>query len=240
MPRAIVALLILATLSACSDDPTTPDPVDFTITGSVTDADGNPVPNALVLLDLPFTHTLKSALPATTVLQLTLPEPDHVRLDILSHCGTDTFSTLEMDLPAGLNRIPVESVDRVGRQLTDQVMRAIFTTSTGTDERPLSLQRNIGNDGGDYAQWNHAHIQDHVRIQAITNDDGWYTITDPCLGFGSVFPLIGENGLIIGEASIPWQVRAWAYHPDYPEGTPSSWQAINQDTGGTAFIVVGE
>ena len=67
MKRALACLIVIACVAGCSDDPTGPDAEPLVIAGAVTDADGNPVANALVVLDLAVESVDKAAMPPATV-----------------------------------------------------------------------------------------------------------------------------------------------------------------------------
>ena len=226
-----IVVVSLSLLLGCSDDPAEPDNQPFTISGTVTDADGNPVADALILLDLSYDRAEKTM----TSVSFALPEPDHVRFDVVSWCRDEIFMTTELDLPAGTHSVLIESIDASAKQLTEQPLWFILTASAGVLERSLVLFRNIEGEGGDYIQWDHTYVAGHVRIQATTDADGRYEIVDPCLGFGDEVAWSGENGEVV-EGSIALRVRAWAYHADHAESTPSDWVNIGQDSGCTANI----
>ncbi len=235
-----VALIIVAGLAGCSDDPTGPEATPFAITGTVTDADGNPVADAVVLLDLAVEPVGKAAgMPPTTVVNFFLPDAGPVQITMLSSCRADTFHHQELDLDGGAHTIPVTGTDADDRQLTDQDLWIAVATPDATIETRILLLRNAEGEDGDYGQWDHAYVRDHVRIQATTDAEGWYTI-DPCIGFGAVFTARNEMGVPIGEERIAWRVRAWAYHADHPDGTPSIWRDLDPDTGGFVSVIMGD
>lgn len=221
---AVVFPIPFLLVSGCSEDSAAPPIVPFVIVGTVTDTNGDPIVDALVLLDLSFESSTK----AFTSVNFDLPEAGHARVDFLNWCRDEVFSSKELDLPAGQHSTRIESVDAEARQLTDGAMWILVTTSAGVDERPICLLRNVEGEDGDYIQWDYSYLLDHVRIQAITDSNGRYEIVDPCLGFGEE---------VLGGA-FAWQVRAWAYHANYVEGAPSAWTNLDQESGGTANIVI--
>lgn len=220
-------------LAGCSDDPVDPKIETFTISGRVTDVNGSPVADSVILLDLAFEYSAK----AYTWVSFDLLEPDHVRIDLLNWCRDEVFTTREMDLPAGKHSISIESIDADEKHLTDQSMWILFSTSAGVEERPIVLLRNVEGEAGDYFQWDYAYVVDHVRVQAVTGSDGRYIVDDPCLGFGEKFATLNEDREI-AEGLLAWRVRAWAYHEGYTEGVPSEWTSLNPATGGSANIVM--
>ena len=239
---AIVPLVACLALAAgCGDDPTEPRPDPFVIAGAVTDASGDPVADAAILLDLDIVGPAKAAsMPPATVIRLSLPAAGTVTFTILDACRADTLEHRVLELEGGVHSLVWDGTDRDGRQLTDRSMWAIITTPDTTTEQRILLARNLGDQDGDYAQWDHAYVRDHVRIQAITDADGWYTITDPCVGFGSTYEAVDEEGNSLGEMRVAWRVRAWAYHADHPAGTPSAWRDLDPGTGGTVSVILDD
>ena len=232
-PALILLVVYLVCITGCSDDTTAPETAPVIITGMVTDADGSPVAGAAILLDLDLEVARKTTtIPPATVIQFNLPEADQVHLDVLSACGADIFASRDLDLSQGSYAIPIESTDDDGRQLTDQLLQVVLTTSDATFEFPVLLLQNAENDDGDYGQWDPAFVSDNVRIQATTDEGGRFTVIDPCVGFGTSFTVQDEEGNPTGETTIAWRVRVWAYHADYTAGAPSGWSDLDPGTGG--------
>jgi hypothetical protein len=214
-------------LAACDDDPVEPTSEPLTISGTVLDSNQEPVAEALILLDLEFHFAQRPA----SMIEFALAEPGQVVVEEVSWCRDEIFRTRELDLPSGTHFIEVGGEDAEGRQLTDQPLWIRLTTSAGVDERPLVLLRNSGESGGDYGQWDHAFVLDHVRIQARTDAEGKFEIVNPCLGFGEDLVVEVEDGPDIPQGRFAWRVRTWVYHPSYPGGTPGPWTEVDPTNG---------
>lgn len=221
---AVIVPIVFLLVSSCSDNPADPQADSFVINGIVTDSSGEPVADALILLDL----SVELSTNASRFVRFDLPEADHVRIDLLNWCRDEVYMSQEMDLQAGQYTIGIASIDADGKELTDGAMWILVTTSPGVDELRFFLSRNVEGQEGDYLQWDYPFVLEQVRAQAITDSNGRYEIVDPCLG-------LGEE---VAEGTIAWRVRAWAYHADFVEGAASTWADLDQNTGGTADIVI--
>ena len=241
-PVSLLTLVcVLALAAGCGDDPARP-PADsgFVIAGSVTDALGGPVAGAAILLDLAFDAVNKAAsMPPADVIRFSLAEAGAVSLTLLDACHEDTLRRWELDLDGGAHSVVWDGTDDDGRELTDRSLWAVLATADTTAERTLAVARNSGDEDGDFATWDHAHVSEHVRVQATTDADGWFRIVRPCLGFGTTFPTVDEEGAVTGETMIAWRVRAWAYHPDHLP-TCSTWRELDPETGGMVSVILGD
>jgi len=238
--RLIALLVILVVIAGCSDDPTGPEPTPFVISGTVTGADGNPVANAAIVLDLAYEAVEKAAMPPATTIRIAMPAAGSAAISVLSACRADTFHHHVHDFESGVYIIPIDGTDAEGRQLTDQTLLVVIVTEHATGETPMALARNVEGEDGDYGDWDHAYVTEHVRIQATNDADGWFTLTDPCVGFGTTFTATNESGEPVGEYELAYRVRAWAYHADHAAGAASIWRDLDPETGGTVSVIMDD
>ncbi len=233
MRKVFVFMLLSLFITSCSDDPVEVKPQHLTISGTVTDTAGNPLSDAVILLDLSYVEAAK----AFTRLEFELAGPGPVSIVMMNYCRTEVFFSETRNREAGIHSVLIESVDAQGRQLTDQALRIRLTTSALEEETLVWLGRNLEGEDGDYSDWDYDSVVDHVRIQATTDAAGHYSLSYPCLGFGAEIPGFngeGKSGLI---GTIPWRVRPWAYHSNYATPASGAWVELDPETGGTADVV---
>ncbi len=98
--RILLSMVILGLLlTACADQPTTP--VSDYLTGQVLDDRGQPVSDAVIMVEYELPPQIP-ALPPTAI-KFAIPKPGHVRLWLTTPCTGKVLRTLiDADLDAGL------------------------------------------------------------------------------------------------------------------------------------------
>ena len=218
----------LLAFSACNES-TGPVIHPNDIIGRVLDADGRPVANAVIALELEFVEL--PATPAdkpTLSVRFTMPATGLTQLWITSFCDEDTVRLLVNEaLPTGEYWIQWNGLDDVGHQVPDGVYWVHLVTPTENWSQPI-LMANLGYAGLPEGR--------EVAPQAASTPDGRFRLGQGCLPFEFEFPAIGEPYGTIGLA-ITRRVRVWALHDGYAP-TCSDWVTIDADDGASVVITL--
>lgn len=202
--RSLVGLgivLLLGTasfqLTACSDS-TSPRSEPGTISGTVTDAAGQPVGEVAVLVS--FRPTWIDLLPSKRA----AGAPDHpalataiYSLKVTDACG-DTVRTLfagespDPDSPM----ITWDGLDDAGQRVVEGLYFLVVAAEDTTLVQNFLLVHL-------YSDWDAATDGAHAR----TGADGRYTVDDACLGFGEIIAFTDEMGEVLEERAISRFIR---------------------------------
>ncbi len=231
--RTFACLFILSALAGCSDS-SEPRQETFEISGTLTDADGAPVAGAAVVLDHEFAETLPAAADKPrTVIGFTIPEPDTVRLTVTEFCGDEIlFDSGEFFSLAETIYLSWDATNLEGKQMPEGVYRARLERWNGepvTSE--LALARNVNGEDGDFGG-EAAHIRENWRLDAVTGEDGTFTLDRACWAFGKSFEHRDEEGTVVGSLTITDRVRLWFYPEGEDYGIAGPWAEIDPESGG--------
>ncbi len=232
----LVCLALILGLGACSDS-TTPK-ADFALTGTVTDADGESVADAAVLLDYDFLEVLAvTADKPFTRIRIDLPDPAHVRMEIKDACGAEVLHVFDDDVVGGEVAMMWNGTDLEGLQVPEGAYAAHITV----DDQPtfvhtMMLARNIGDEGGDFGQADDARVREFWRIDAVTDADGHFVLNRACWDFGRTDDHVDENGTPLGELVIAPRMRLWFYTEGALDGVAGPWLDVDPKRGAAVQI----
>ena len=240
MLRVIMLMLaaaLLGSLGACSDSsaPEQPSPA---VSGIVTDADGNPVANVAVVLDLDFVaHEPAAAEKPRTMIAFELPAPGRYEMRITDACDDEVFLTVRDSATAGEVRIIWDGVDEDGLLLVEGFYHAHFQADGHEPVRlDLALARNLEAEAGEFGLVDCATVRQTWRVAAWTDAQGRYRIERDCWEFGQETTAVDESGTVIGSMVVAPNVRVWAYPADGEHGAPGAWVEFDPVTGAEADV----
>lgn len=220
---ALIAVIIVSTLSACSESTKPPRDQPVMITGMVLDADGLPVAGASILIQHTWeTEPGSEAAKPQTRIEYVVTEPDTVDIWITSPCNGDTVSVVERQctLAAGVHAMNWQGLDREDRRVGDGLYRLNLVG------RSVDLHVDFL-----YIRTDWAALIDGGPVAAlsITDSMGAFAIDTTCLPFGFEF------GAPDGRSRVSRSVRLWAVMPGH--GVISSdWVVVDAEDGAEVVI----
>lgn len=205
---------------------------DADIRGRVIDAAGEPVPDAMVVLQLATDPPPDAAAqkPGTPI-QFSLPGATEVTAWIASFCDDDTLRLLARGvLPPGQHVLVWDGRDGVGRVLPDGVYRAHVVTEAAHVKQTLPVFH-LG-----YA----AFAPDAAPApQAVTDLRGRFRLGQACLPFGFAFEARDEFGQVVGTRVVTREVRVWAFSAERGLVAAGDWLTVDEDAGLDVVLVAG-
>lgn len=234
----MLAAVLLGGLAGCSDS-SEPDQPSPAVSGTVTDADGNPVADAAVLLDLDFViQPPASADKPATRIAFDLPESGRVELRITDSCDDEVYYTWSDSLAdAGHHTVTWDGTDGDGLQLVEGFFHAHLIFEGHEPKRTeLALSRNLGDETGEFASVACATVRQTWRVAAWTDAEGRYRIERDCWEFGQETAAVDETGTVSGSVVVAPNVRVWAYPADGEHGVPGAWVEFDPITGAQADV----
>jgi hypothetical protein len=226
----LIPLLILALLSACSDS-TKPDPTRDDIRGQVVDASGQPVADAVVVLQHeidqpPGGKTDK----IRTAIRFDLSEAGPVWMWLASYCDNDTVRLLVAgELPAGQHSVIWDGRDDEGRPLADGVYWVHLVTPEQTTRNDILLLH-LG-----YGDLDAGMVPAPL---AVTDAGGYFRLDQACLPFGHSFAGTDELGEPTGTATVTRRVRVWAFNADDGAAGGGAWVTVDADVGAAVTVTL--
>ncbi len=235
----LFAVVVVVALAACSDS-TKPAPAPPMVSGTVTDAAGDPVADAAIVLDLDIVvPTATFADKPRTMINFSLPEPTPYELTITDACDDEVYFT-QTDSSAGSVSVVWDGTDEDGLEVPEGVYRYhLSVPDHETASAEIILARNTDGAVGDFGLATCAVVRQEWRVAAWTDGNGRYTVARDCWDFGRSIDSTDETGTVIGSVTVASRVRAWAYPADRDYGSPSGWVGFDAIAGARADVQVG-
>lgn len=193
-------LTIIMLLSSCSNTET--EDKYFYLKGTVKDASGNPVENAIIQLGYDM-DTLKSR--PTTPISFFVNGNQHVKLWITRKSDNELVKTLlDTNLTSGVHSTNWDLKNQTGKYVRNGIyMYNLMTDSDGTVTSRVYLKDNI--DSQPYAE---------LDFYAKSNQKGQFQIDLSQLAVGESFVNVNEAGDTLSNLTISPNVKIWAILPD--------------------------
>ncbi len=227
--RTLIAVsACLLVFGACNES-TGPSYLRSDIHGRVVDADGRPVANATIALELEFEEVAHTPADKPNLsIRFTMQDPSVAELWITSFCDADTVRMLLSEsLPAAEYMVVWNGLDDADRLVPDGVYWVHLVTPTENWVRPV-LMANLGYAGLPEGR--------EVAAQATSTKSGHFRLGQGCLPFEFEFPVVGEPYGTSGVA-ITRRVRVWVLHEDHVP-TCSNWVTIDDGDGAEVEITL--
>lgn len=192
-------LAIIMLLSSCSNTET--EDKYFYLKGTVKDASGNPVENAIIQLGYDM-DTLKSR-PGTTI-SFALPNNQHVKLWITRKSDNELVKTLlDTNLTSGVHSINWDFKNKYGKFIRND----IYLYNLKLDTIEISKRFYFNN-----IITNQAYTE--LDYYAKSNQKGQFQIDLSQLAIGELFDNVNEAGDTLNQLTISPNVKIWAILPD--------------------------
>jgi hypothetical protein len=202
-------LWILLTMFSCN---TSSDPIDIdnpNIRGSVINPDGQPVENAIIVLNFKVNTLTKTALDAiltNITIQFSVPSAGHVHLWISKMNSTDLLTTLlDEELLPGIYQVMWDGTNKDGQYVVSGVYTYHLELPSDSLEANIIFLRT-------YSVSDSIHT---LAYYAKTDKDGRFEIDQSELPFEYQFEQKDQNGNMIGSSEISRLITIWALQENY-------------------------
>lgn len=220
---ALIVVIIVGTLSACSESTKPPRDQPVMITGTVRDADGLPVAGASILIQHTWeTEPGSEAAKPQTGIGFVITEPDTADIWITSPCTGDTVRVVERQfaLDAGEYTMFWRGLDREDRRVGDGLFRLNLVGHHADVHTDFLYSRD---------DWAALGDGEPVAALSITDSAGAFAIDTTCLPFGFEF------GTPDGRSRVSRSVRLWAVMPGHGM-ISSDWVVVDAEDGAEVVI----
>ena len=225
-PLLVIGLLVLLVLlvPACSED----DVPDASIRGRVTDADGQPVAGAAILLCYDLPQAKNGAKPQTAI-SFNVATPGPVQVYVTEPChDTLVRSLVDGDLVAGVHMVTWDGKDEQGRKVVAGFYALHLVTTEQHDVRDFFM-----NEIGYAGQTATADLE----AFAVTDADGRFSFGQDCLAFGREVTMVDETGQALAPYTIPHRATLWAVHDVLGAAAGPALATISPTEGADITIV---
>lgn len=245
---AILIALAAFMLISCERSTKPEQKVSSMIRGKVINPSNNAVPNSAVMLTYNFETTDSSSAPKhvksdppteyylhqnspnpfnpITDIPFAIPEDCHVRLWITDYSQQDTVKVLVDEfMTAGYKMVRWDGKNSQGKVVVNGVYYYHITAGSFSDSKSMIVSFSYT----DYTS------SDSLEHHALTNNEGYFEISQDSLPFGHVSIKCDSAGNEIGAIVITRQVDIWALHNSY---LPACVESVSVDpTSGTDVTI---
>ena len=161
-----------------------------------------------------------------THLSFTLPEACHVKLWVSNYYYEDTVKILvDESRPAGTITVSWDGKNEEGKLVVNGVYYYNIACGDYSDKKAMILSFS-------YLGYS---SPDSLEHHALTNNDGYFEISQDCLPFGVESVETDSMGAPIGTIVISREINIWALHNSY---SPACVESVFVDSLSGAYVTI--